>query len=71
MAGRSCWCIEEFRDGELEARNIDVMECSRLVPAFKARRPRDARPALPRQHAALFRDSAARHHEPGRRAWRG
>lgn len=36
MTGASCWCIEEFRSGELTARNIDVMECSRLRPAVRA-----------------------------------
>ena len=35
MAGRSCWCIESFRDGELTPKNIDVIECSRLRPAVK------------------------------------
>jgi len=37
MAGRSCWCIESFRDGELTPKNIDVLECSRLRPAVKER----------------------------------
>jgi two-component system, NarL family, sensor kinase len=36
--GRSCWCIEEFRDGQLQPRNIDVMECSRLRPAVLRRK---------------------------------
>jgi two-component system, NarL family, sensor kinase len=36
MAGRRrCWCIDGFRDGELTPTNIDVMECSRLQPAFR------------------------------------
>jgi two-component system NarL family sensor kinase len=36
MAGRRrCWCIDAFRDGELTPTNIDVMECSRLQPAFR------------------------------------
>lgn len=35
MSGASCWCINEFRDGSLSARNIDVMECSRLRPAVR------------------------------------
>lgn len=35
MAGRSCWCIESFRVGELTPKNIDVLECSRLRPAVK------------------------------------
>jgi two-component system NarL family sensor kinase len=33
MTGHSCWCLELFRRGELTARNIDVLECSRLKPA--------------------------------------
>ena len=38
MAGRrNCWCIEGFRDGELTPTNIDVMECSRLQPAFRGK----------------------------------
>lgn len=37
MSGAPCWCINEFRDGSLSARNIDVMECSRLRPAVRAR----------------------------------
>lgn len=38
MAGRRrCWCIDDFRDGELTPTNIDVIECSRLQPAFRSR----------------------------------
>lgn len=37
MSGAPCWCINEFRDGSLSARNIDVMECSRLRPAVRSR----------------------------------
>ena len=37
MTGRSCWCLELFRSGQLTARNIDVVECSRLAPAVQAR----------------------------------
>ncbi len=33
MTGR--WCIEEFREGNLTPKNIDVMECSRLRPAVQ------------------------------------
>jgi two-component system NarL family sensor kinase len=33
MTGRSCWCLELFQRGQLTARNIDVVECSRLAPA--------------------------------------
>jgi two-component system, NarL family, sensor kinase len=37
MTGRSCWCLELFQRGQLTARNIDVVECSRLAPAVKSR----------------------------------
>jgi len=37
MTGRSCWCLTAFRDGDLTAGNIDVMECSRLRAAVAAR----------------------------------
>lgn len=37
MTGRSCWCLELFRSGQLTARNIDVVECSRLAPAVRSR----------------------------------
>src|SRR5207302_230372 len=37
MAGaHRCWCIDQFRAGELTARNVDVYECSRLRPASAA-----------------------------------
>ncbi|HLW59839.1 MAG TPA: GAF domain-containing sensor histidine kinase [bacterium] len=35
MTGASCWCIEEFRSGDLTPKNIDVIECSRLRAAVK------------------------------------
>ncbi|HEX7833497.1 MAG TPA: GAF domain-containing sensor histidine kinase [Thermoanaerobaculia bacterium] len=42
MTGASCWCIEQFRAGELrgdgDAINVDVMGCSRLRPAVNAHR---------------------------------
>lgn len=38
MTGSSCWCIEQFRHGELAPRNIDVMGCSRLRPAVNENR---------------------------------
>ena len=38
MTGASCWCIEQFREGELDASNVDVMGCSRLRPAVRERR---------------------------------
>jgi two-component system NarL family sensor kinase len=37
MTGRSCWCLELFQRGRLTARNIDVVECSRLAPAVASR----------------------------------
>src|ERR1700736_3638647 len=37
MTGSWCLCIEEFRNGSLMPRNVDVMECSRLRPAVRAR----------------------------------
>ena len=36
MTGRSCWCLELFKSGQLDARNIDVVECSRLAPAVES-----------------------------------
>jgi two-component system, NarL family, sensor kinase len=38
MTGSSCWCIEQFREGSLESRNVDVMGCSRLRPAVRESR---------------------------------
>ena len=40
MTGGSCWCIEQFRSGSLDAGNVDVMGCSRLRPAV-AQQQRD------------------------------
>jgi len=38
MSGESwCLCIQEYNDGTLTPRNVDVMECSRLRPAVRAR----------------------------------
>jgi len=52
MAGRRrCWCIDDFRDGELTPTNIDVMECSRLQPAFRGKSPELA--AGLRYHASI------------------
>jgi two-component system NarL family sensor kinase len=34
MTGRSCWCIDAYRSGQLAAKNIDVIECSRLRAAL-------------------------------------
>ncbi len=39
MTGKSCWCIEAYRSGELTAENIDVIECSRLRAALGADQP--------------------------------
>ncbi len=36
MTGKSCWCLELFRSGQLTARNIDVVGCSRLAAAVAA-----------------------------------
>jgi two-component system, NarL family, sensor kinase len=36
MTGRSCWCLELFCNGDLTARNIDVVECSRLAAAVRS-----------------------------------
>ena len=35
MTGKSCWCIEGFKAGVLDAKNVDVMECSRLRAAVQ------------------------------------
>lgn len=38
MSGEAwCLCIQEFRDGTLTAKNVDVLQCSRLKPALKRR----------------------------------
>jgi two-component system NarL family sensor kinase len=51
MTGRSCWCLELFRRGQLTARNIDVVECSRLAPAVAS--PEAASTAGLRCHASV------------------
>ncbi len=51
MTGRSCWCLSAFREGDLTAGNIDVMECSRLRAAV-ASRDRAATHGL-RYHASI------------------
>jgi two-component system NarL family sensor kinase len=43
MTGATCWCIEEFRSGSLTTKNVDVMECSRLRPAVRARKTAETR----------------------------
>lgn len=35
MTGKTCWCIDAFRSGQLTAGNIDVIECSRLRAALR------------------------------------
>ena len=38
MSGEAwCLCIQEFRDGTLTAKNVDVMQCSRLKPALRSK----------------------------------
>jgi two-component system NarL family sensor kinase len=38
MSGETwCLCIDEFRRGLLAPRNVDVVQCSRLAPAVRAR----------------------------------
>jgi two-component system NarL family sensor kinase len=52
MAGRrACWCLDGFAAGELTPTNIDVMECSRLQPAFRGRAA--AQTAGLRYHASI------------------
>lgn len=41
MTGASCWCIEQFRSGSLDASNVDVMGCSRLRAAAERDLTRD------------------------------
>jgi two-component system NarL family sensor kinase len=36
MTGRPCWCIQQFQQGKLAPKNIDLLECSRLQPAARA-----------------------------------
>ena len=33
MTGRPCMCIDEFNDGALTPKNIDMIQCTRLQPA--------------------------------------
>ena len=51
MTGRSCWCLELFRTGQLTARNIDVVGCSRLAPAVRS--PQAAETQGLRCHASV------------------
>jgi two-component system NarL family sensor kinase len=43
MTGRSCWCLELLCKGDLTARNIDVVECSRLASAVRSPDAADTR----------------------------
>src|SRR5437773_9803038 len=44
MSGESwCTCIGEFRNGTLTPRNVDLIECSRLRPAVRARQTAQTR----------------------------
>lgn len=52
MTGRRCWCIDEFNDGELSPKNIDVLECSRLRPALTLKGAEAATAGL-RYHASI------------------
>ena len=36
MSARWCLCTDQFRHGKLAAKNVDVLECSRLAPAVAA-----------------------------------
>jgi two-component system NarL family sensor kinase len=42
MTGQSCFCLDLFQRGQLTARNIDVVGCSRLAPALKSPQAADA-----------------------------
>ena len=39
MSGRWCLCTDLFRKGKLTPLNIDMLECSRLLPAVEAKDP--------------------------------
>ena len=54
MTGRSCWCLELFRKGQLTARNIDVVECSRLAPAARSRQKEQTRGLLCHASVPLY-----------------
>jgi two-component system NarL family sensor kinase len=54
MAGRrACWCLDDFKDGELKPTNIDVIECSRLQPAFRGSEKSAELAAGLRYHASI------------------
>ncbi|HYH07255.1 MAG TPA: GAF domain-containing sensor histidine kinase [Thermoanaerobaculia bacterium] len=56
MTGASCWCIEQFRAGELGASNVDVMGCSRLRPAAREHRDDLTRGIAHHASVALYFD---------------
>jgi signal transduction histidine kinase len=35
MTGSICWCIESLLSGDFSTRNVDSIECSRLLPAVR------------------------------------
>jgi two-component system NarL family sensor kinase len=37
MTGSWCLCIDEFRSGSLQPRNVDIVQCTRLKPAVRAK----------------------------------
>jgi two-component system NarL family sensor kinase len=39
MSGRWCLCTDLFRKGQLAPTNVDMLECSRLLPAVEAKDP--------------------------------
>ena len=39
MSGRWCLCTDLFRQGKLTPTNVDMLECSRLLPAIHAQDP--------------------------------
>ena len=51
MTGHTCWCIEAFAAGGLSAKNVGLIECSRLRPAVRARLEESTRGVV--YHASL------------------
>jgi two-component system NarL family sensor kinase len=43
MTGSACWCIEAFQHGALSAKNVGIIECSRLRPALRSDQAEAAR----------------------------
>ena len=54
MTGRSCWCLDLFRKGQLTSRNIDVVECSRLAPAARSRQAEQTHGLLSHASVPLY-----------------